>query len=235
MNTDDRGVLCQVQLDGGLECGDGACWTGHYIYLTDAENWRFREVFEVGFGAWTRHPDTEMTDNGFGAFYKNPWNGCISRDQLTGILAGLLRTKDYVGVFRLILHHMCWLFLFSYNTIRNGKDFEKAKWKWPDFTGPDIWAMEIRALGPYGYVLYPLLWVFDIHIFLSTIYNLVVTKTDPINFALKLIVSKEHVPTPLSYLAFLISDKTKLMDEIARYWGTWRDQPEMIAFYKEKL
>lgn len=64
---------------------------GHWLYLNGGSDEYFNvdkyiDTFNVHFGAWVRHPHPDMTNNGFGAHYKNPWNGCITRDQLTGIL-----------------------------------------------------------------------------------------------------------------------------------------------------
>lgn len=235
MKTGPNGELGQIQLDGSLEMGDSANWTGHWVYLTDATNWAYTDLYEVGFGAYVRHPDPKLTNNGFGSYYKNPWAGCISRDQMTGILAALIGTKNRLAVIRLILHHSLRLFLFSYNTIHNGSTEKDRWWKLPDLTLFDIWALEIRALGPLGWILYPLLLVLDIHIFLASFFHNKTFSTDPISFAIKLIISREKMPTPLSILAFKICDKVKLSQEVTHYWSFWRKMKDMPKPYMERL
>ena len=235
MNRDDLGVLCQIQRrDGSLECGDGVCWTGHWIYLT--KNPFPLSIFEVSPGAYVRHPDPKMTNHGFGAHYEHPWSGCISRDQLTGILAAIIALKDYKAAMRLILHHMCRLMLFAYNTIENGTKEDERKWQIPDITFMDIWAMELRCLGPVAWILHPVLWVLDLHMLLSALYfNLFDKDTDAINFAMKAITSRQVAPTPISWITWKIIDKPKLILFLKTYWAGWRQQPEMVSLYVRQL
>ena len=242
MKTDLNGILCQVQDDGSLECGDGANWTGHHLYLYDNDTKvryarAFLKLFEVSFGAYVRHPDPTMTNNGFGAHYKNPWNGCISRDQLTGIIGALVATGQHWAMLRLIIHHAAWLFLFSYNTIKNGRDPKTAKWKWPDLTGPDIWSMELRGLGLLSYLLWPLMLVTDLHILIASIIQRLKVdgNDDPISFTMKLMCCREFKSTPWSWAAWKITDKEKLVEDLEEYWSGWREQPEMRALYVRKF
>jgi hypothetical protein len=176
-----------------------------------------------------------MTNHGFGAYYEHPWAGCISRDQMTGIMAALIATHDFKGMCRLILHHATRGFLFAYNTIHNGRPKDLWGWKIPDLTLLDIWATEIRGLKPLAYLLWPLLCILDVHIFIATLVNLKRKQDDPINFAIKLIIANEHLPTPLSWLAWKACDKVKLHEEIHDYWAGWRDTPEIVPYYKGKL
>ena len=231
MNVDPLGVLCQRLEDGKLECGDGACWTGHWVYLSGERSYPFAGIFERGIGGYVRHPVEHLTENGFGSYYKNPWRGCISRDQMTGILAGIIGTKDRYAALRLIFHHALSLFLFSYNTVHNGHRFKPDTWKLPDFTGPDVWSLEIRSLGWFAVIFYPLLCVLDLQLLFSAIYNRVNEKDDPI----KAIISREHMPTPTSWLMFKIINKDKLSGEIYDYWNGWRQQEGMWELYLDKI
>jgi len=234
MNFDKHGVLGQIQPDGSIEGGDSANWYGQYIYLTQGKR-RFPKFFEVSFGAYVRHPDIDQTNNSFGAYYINPWAGCISRDQLTGILAALIGQKEYLASLRLILHHACWLFLFAYNTITNGQVPRTTKWKWPDVTLLNIWALELRAFGWFSWLFYPLLLIFDLHDFVNTIIHRFKIKKDPISYAMRLIICRENVPTLISLLSWVICDKDKLIKEIETYWGGWRDQAFLTKFYAGRL
>ena len=234
MNVDEDGILVQVQADGSLEGGDSANWMGHWIYLTDGD-FPFVDFFEKDWGGYCRHPMPSMTNNGFGAFYQNPWDGVISRDQLTGIIAALISQKKYLAMLRLFFHHAMRGFLFSYNTIHNGVEPKTAGWKFPDLTLFDIWAHELRGFGKFSWILYPLLLVLDLHMLMATLLHRKKYNSDPISYALKLIVSHDHIPTLTSLLSWKLCDKHKLVDEVSNYWSGWRDQGFMVELYSAKL
>jgi hypothetical protein len=236
IHKDKYGALGQIQADGSIEGGDSAVWTGHHVYLTnDEDKFDYVKFYEVSKGAYVRHPDPKMTNNGFGAYYKNPYNGCISRDQLTGILSGIIAKNDIGAMLRLMAHHLTRLFLFSYNTIHNGKKPEESKWKLPDLTLLDIWAMQLRGLGKLSIIFFPLLCVLDIHMLLNTL--LVNREDDPdqINYAMKLIISREHVPTPISKLSLKLLNKEHLLKNIKAYWTGWRNTPGMYPLYEKRI
>lgn len=234
MNFDKYGILGQIQANGTIEGGDSANWQGHYIYLSGKE-FDYSNIFEADWGGYVRHPVPDMTNNGFGAFYNNPWDGCISRDQLTGIVAGLISQKDYKAMLRLFLHHALRGFLFSYNTIHNGDDPKTSGWKFPDITGPDILAHILRGFGFFSWIFWPLLNLLDLQMLLATLWNNKHHKTDPISYAIKLIVSKEHCPSLISLLSWKLCDKNKLINEIKIYWSGWRSQGFMVELYSAKL
>lgn len=247
MNRDENGIIGQIQPEGWVEGGDSVCWMGHWLFLNngvDPQGTAVKNVndyinfFEVKPGAYVRHPVPKQTYNGFGAHYKNPWNGCISRDQFTGILAALVIGKKYKAMFRIVLHHMTRLMLFSYNNIKNGSNPETANWKIGDLTLFDIWATQIRGLGPIvSILLYPLLMIFDLHILLSAIYTNFEpeSESDVINHVAKLMIAKRYFPTPLSLLAWRISDRDTLLRKLERYFCTWRDNCEFITLYEKAL
>lgn len=236
INRDQYGIIGQIQPDGSIEGGDAACWQGHHVFLTDdKDNFPYVSTFEVKFGAYVRHPHPHATNNRFGAYYKDPWNGCISRDQLTGIIAAIVRKGDKVAMLRLMLHHACRLFLFSYNTVKNGVDPKDAKWKMPDLTLLDIWATYLRGFGKASWLLWPLLCVLDIHMLLNTMYSNIQDEDDKINFAIKLLISREFVPTPISWLSSKILNKSKLLDSIKRYWCGWRQNCGMYELYEKRI
>jgi hypothetical protein len=238
MNRDAFGAICQIREDGSIECGDSVCWTGHEYYLSGKNPIRkhsFSDFFGAGKFAYVRHPNDFATDNSFGCYYKNPWDGVISRDQLTGLLAGLIAEKNVWRSFLLIIHHAAWLFLFSYNTRPNGKNPKESKWKWPDPTGPAMWAMEIRALRWWGAPLYPLLCVFDLYNFFAVFYYNKTEDKDPINFCIQIIIGREFFPTPFSFLTFKLLFKEKMILELSNYWCGWRDNCEIVDLYAERI
>lgn len=234
ITKDDIGVICQLQPNGSLECGDGVNWTGHYIYLTGVE-YDFVKTFEKGFGGYVRHPEPEMTDKGFGAYYKNPWTGCISRDQMYGIIAGIITEKNYLAGLRLIIHHAFSLFLFSYNSIKNGAKPEDYKRKFPDLTGPEVWSCELRMFGGFSYLFYPILCVLDVMLILKTLWHNDRVDSHVISFLMYFFICTENVPTPLGYLAKKIIRRDRMITRLKRYWGDWRELPGMIPLYANRL
>lgn len=238
MITDNFGAVCQPREYGKIECGDAAAWTGPAIYLGKnvLRKVSFEDFFSVGFGAYVRHPFAARTDNGFGAYYKNPWDGCISRDQLTGILLATIGEKNYLGGLKIVIHHLAWLMLFTYNTRSNGKDPSMTPWKWPDPTGPDIWAMEIRAMGPWAAIpLWPLLCVFDLHTLVNGIFDRFSKNDDVISFAAKYMTTLYNYPTITSLFVYLVVDRKSMLKRLKEYWCGWRSQPEMYQLYWNKL
>lgn len=247
MNRDKHDIIGQIISPGRVEGGDSVNWMGHWLYLSNSEatttNWtieRYIKTFETSPGAWVRHPDPDMSYYGFAAYYKNPWNGVLSRDQLTGILAALMKSKSIKPIARLLLHHALRGFLFAYNTIKNGVDPKTAKYRVPDLTLFDIWAMELRAVGAVWTwlrpIFNPILTVLDLHMLLNTIHvNYFDDDIDAISFAAKLITSIEHNPTVTSKITFWLCDKQSLLNKIQKYWCGWRDSCDMYPLYERKL
>src|SRR5690606_26913360 len=131
MVVDIYNLLGQIQLEGSVEGGDTINWMGHRLYHeSDFFGWTPEKLilfFEVGFGGYVRHFDPNQTYHGFGAYYKNPYNGVMSRDQLTGLVGMMVKRKQYYPLLRLTLNHLARLGLFAYNTRKNGK--EHPDWK----------------------------------------------------------------------------------------------------------
>jgi hypothetical protein len=233
LNFDKYGVLCHLRNDGSLECGDGLNWSCHYAYYSGNEI--DLDFFESGFGGYVRHPIPSQTDNGFGAYYKSPYLGCISRDQLTGLLAYIIKFKPTGAAFRLFLHYIPRLFLFSYNTIDNGVDPKKAKFKLPDPTLFDIWSMILRTNKILSVLFWPILNILDIHLLINTIaFNSFISK-DPISYGIKLISCHENTPTLISLLSIIIVNRSKLDLETSIYWSTWRKNGGMAFLFKNYL
>lgn len=248
LNKDSYGIIGQIQPEGWVEGGDSACWMGHHTYLTNSK-FPYVKTFEVKPGAYVRHPDPSLTYNGFGAFYKNPWNGCMSRDQWTGVIGALIRQKERLALLKLVLHHSLRGFLFAYNTIHNGRDSKLYKfslikffynpkkepyYKMPDLTLFDIWATYLRGFGVISWLFWPLLVVLDIHNLIGAIFANIQQDNDQINFTMKYLVSREFVPTPTSWLTSKILNKRRLLDLIRDYW-TRRSNDDMVKLYEKAL
>jgi len=233
INIDKYGVIGQLEPGETIDGGDSLNWCGHLIYLSDeflSPEMYFHFFHDKGKHlGFVRHPLNKKTH----AFYKNPWYANGSKDQITGPLSIIIKYKCYKEAFKFIIHHACWLFLFAYNTVRNNDD--TYKWKWPDPTLADIWAMEIRALGPVAWLLWPLLNILDIQMLLATILFNIKPMKDPISFALKSLVQKEHCPTLVSLLSWKLLNKVKLMVKINDYWSWFRSNPGMVPLYRDKF
>ena len=236
IHRDSNNIIGQIQKNGSIEGGDSACWQGHHVYLTnDKNNFDYVNTFEIACGAYIRHPHPEQTFNGFGAHYKNPWNGCISRDQLTGILGALIKKKEYFALLRMIPQHLCWLFLFSYNNIKNGVDPKTSKWKWPDITFFNVWAMFLRGFGITSWLMWPLLCILDLHLLIDTVIVNKSDNEDAINYLLRLLVSRDYVPTPISKLCVKLLNKDHLAKLLEKYWTGRRDNPGMYDLQKQAI
>lgn len=259
MNRDRYGIIGQIQNDGSVEGGDAVTFNGHWLYLNngvDPDGSTVKNVedfvnfFEVSFGGYVRHPKKEMTFNGFGAHYKNPWNGCISRDQLTGILCALVAGRHWKAMLRVMGHSALSGFLLTYNNIINGRDPEKMEYnlkkyfynprnenvyKFPDPMGPDMWATMLRGFGKFSWIFWPVLNILDIHTLLNTIHHRYDDNDDVISFAGKYMVSRSHVPTITSWLTSKILNRKKLLADLKEYWCGWRDNCDFYDRYEQKI
>jgi len=266
LTIDKYGAIGQVQPGGWIEGGDSVNWEGHrqYLdepqyYLCEYKNLYFRTDYKTFFRGtswgYVRHPFSDAnrpTPGGTASVYKNPYKANISRDQLTGILAYYIKYQDLKEAFKIILHHGCWGWLFSYNTIKNGD--ESLKFKWPDPTLLDIWAMELRAItprqpgiikSPLRIVSYLILMVLDIQMLFSTLlFNREKEKYDTngrqvnddiISFGIKSIAQKECFPTIISSLSWRLLKKEKLLKWLKSYWCGWRKNCGMYELYEKKI
>lgn len=234
MLIDKYGCLSQVQPDGSLEGGDSACWTGHLCYLTPYV-FPYVDFFELAPGAWVRHPKLDQTNNGFGAYYMHAWDGVMSRDQLTGVVAGIISAKDQKAALRLVLHHALRGFLFAYNTRKNGAVPRDTPWQVPDLTLFDFWAIELRMFGKKSWLFWPVLCVLDLHTLMGVMYEPFSKDIDVINLLMKVFISTDQVQTPTSWLAKKLVDKGDMITKVTKYWDSWRKQPEMVEHYVERI
>ncbi len=236
MIVDKYGVIGQIQDDGSVEGGDSINWLSHWLYLEEVPNWSAEKVvekFEVGFGGYVRHFDPAQTYYGFGAYYKNPYNGVMSRDQLTGLIGMLVKHKQHGAIARIMLHNLSRLFLFAYNTRTNGK--EAIDWKLPDFTGPDILAMQLRGFGKASWLAWPLLCILDLQNLAGVVLDRFQEDDDVISMVMKYQVSREFVPTPTSWLTSKLIDKKQVTEKLKSYWTGWRQQPRMYELMAAHL
>lgn len=234
INRDSYGAVGHLYPGIGIEGGDSASWTGHLVFFTD-EDFDF-DFFEVAWGGYVRHPIYHPVLNRGGSYYKDAWNANMSRDQLTGVIGARIRKKDYGALLRIIGHSALRGFIFAYNTVQNGLIPEEAPWKVPDLMLFDMWATILRGFGKASYLLHNLFVLLDLQMLLATIFFTNRSeKDDQINYAMKLLISREFVPTPTSWISQKILNRDRIISNINRYWGPWRRNEGMRIFYQKAI
>jgi hypothetical protein len=169
--------------------------------------------------------------------------GCISRDQMTGVLLGIIAEGDWKAMLRLMAHWSLRGFLFAYNVVINGMETKETKfnlikffynkeprtnhYKTPDFTLFNMWATALRGFGVFSWIFWPLLVIMDLHILIDTFFTNAQDDDDQINYLGRLHVARKIVPTPTSWLAAKLLKKDHLKALIEKYWAGWRDNPGM--------
>lgn len=238
--TNEAGALGHPYFgSNGCEMGDGTSWNGHYNYYSPKKDGvPFRKTFEVSFGGYARYPIPDPKFNAYGSYYKNPWNGNISRDQIMGIILGLIADKDYYGTFRFICHTALSGFILAYNNKQNGVDPNHAPWKFPDPLGPSTWASIIRMVPVVRYLLFPLLCLLDLQIVYDTYKENRSEDDEVINYLGRVSLANDIVRTPTAYWAAKALNKETFLQKLYTYWVPWRSQPGMYEIHKvavEKL
>lgn len=134
----------------------------------------------------------------------------MSRDQITSniVALGLIFDSDSYYLKRIILSNLTRAMLFTTNIRGNGAI--DMPLKLPDFTGPSIWGMYIRAT--HTTLLKPFLYLTDLALLADSMiitYHKAKdpTNSDDLSFLSSLIQSQETMPTFLSKLAVKIYNK----------------------------
>lgn len=235
MHIDDLGIICQPQRDGTLEGGDSVNWMGHALFVGALRGWsieRYCSTFEVRPGVWVRHPIPSRSMWGWASYEDGVWNGCVSRDQMTGILCCLLKFDHRDALKSLFVEHCKRFLLFATNTIKNGQDPKTITRKCPDLTGPDVWALYVRGLMRPSLIKELLLCVLDLHLLAAAIMFRRSPRTDVLSFVIKLAAADLVDSSPVSRYALSITSRESVIDSLREYWCGWRDQPEMFYYWE---
>lgn len=204
--TDKWNMIVTSEKDGGDSCAYGCALM--YVDIIKAQAHiipkdNYLNQLEVAPGRYCRHPDPAK-------WYSNP--DTLSRDQMTPLLVLLGLTKDVPRLKRLFWSHLKRGLLFAWNTRMNGAapGTPKYAWKFPDITGPEIWATWIRSFRLYP--LYPLLVAFDVQTLIGAIQDRYFPSTTiQMNQTLLTDFSTRIMPTPTSLLArFIYGKKTPI-------------------------
>jgi hypothetical protein len=167
-----------------------------------------------------------------------------SRDQLTPlvIMGGNLNMRPMLK--QIFFNHLKRGLLFAYNTRRNFmyptlEEHQRLStpdvawdysWKVPDFTGPEFWALYIR--GFECKLLYPLLYLFDIHTALGALVLRYQKEVDVINHAVVLEYAKVRMDTFWMKLARKLTPRTLLQERLDVFFGP-EIEPPINELYRE--
>ncbi len=183
---DENGYPGTRQWDGSWDGGDTAAIMG----TVDSFDNRVLHVpapFGID-GIPLRHPDTSR------------WYGQqdrFSRDQLVGMLCSCLNVAHREYSF--LKAHKKKFFLTAWNTRGNGEmDMPK---KFPDTTGPEVWALWLRILRPWWAKL--VLPILDLETLINTFLWRYIRKDNVArNQMLVCLMIQKHSPTWVGWLAY---------------------------------
>jgi len=153
----------------------------------------------------------------------------MSRDQSTPLVINMGAWGLDLYLDEFLVSHMERWFLFTHNTIgnfqyrtleehldRSTPDVEwDYNWKAADLTFFEFWASEIRAAG--AWYLYPLLLVFDLETFYSSVFYRFDDDDDVLNHITTCSYSKFKFPTHLTYLSNKINDYDDMTQKLTSY------------------
>lgn len=245
---DQYGIMGQPY-SGGVEGGDAVCWNGKLNYYSKKQHIPM-DIFEVKPGAYVRHPYPHPVYNRFGWYYKNPWDGNITEDQITGVIVGRIAEKDWKALWRIWFHSLAWLGWFVYNNRQNGKEPGETKWKWPGAFSPKTTQMMWRGivaftpgLKYFAFLYYVRFFLCDLILLFDVWYDNDNPKDDRINDVDRLHVARSLFPTIAGRWAVNNLDKEHLKSRIKIYWGGpdvpenggWRDNPGMYKLMADAI
>lgn len=189
----------------------GPTQNGKYPFSTHDHFCKMFSKHHVAPGIFVRHPNADWD--------ASDWDR-MSRDQLHPMImaAGLWKKAQLKAITK---GHLKRGFVFTNNTRRNGAnkrnhgimeagEVRNYNWKIPDPTGPEIWAIFIRAWG--AWFLWPLLLIFDLEsLFGSIKWRLWPTHNIAMNHCLVTLYSAKRLPTPVSWLSRKIMPVERLI------------------------
>lgn len=247
----------------GIDGGDSINRMGHYHFLIEAnkrigndigekENLPSRSFIEYEVqldnfecykskGNYRRHP--VKTEKGIAWYCNGTYDGVMSRDQSIPLVISLAFMKMYKRLGMYFLRHLMRGLLFTTNT-RPNANYLKPK-KFPDFTGPEFWALYLRSNLVTAVLFYPLLCLFDLETLLGSVirrFQPLISKKgkvndDVINHLTVCIYGRLKYPTPTIWLACKINSYQDMMEKLKYYWGdhpkhNWRQSPYFVNLYE---
>lgn len=204
-------------------------------------------------GCFVRYPQYDDIDDPGSTYCENTWKGVMSRDQMTALLVAMGINKDYKRIFITFLRHILRGCLFMSNSVefdskvvsldldlKTGKQVPKyehtQKKRLPGFGFLEYFNLFLRGLPALGYLLYPLVCLFDLETLGGSIMirYFQKEKVDVANHCSVCIYGMQRVPTPIMYLANKINSHSDMMERHKKYWDRdayWRLQGFMVDMF----
>lgn len=190
---DENGYPGTRQSDGSWDGGDTAAILGTVKALTPMAA---DVAFPMDLPMWsspkvpTRHPD-------YTRWYGQPDR--FSRDQLIPWLCTYLIEEPRVSEYWVQRSHAERRYLLAWNTRGNGA-MEMPE-KFPDITGPEVWALWLRISKPWW--RHAFLWLFDLETLVNTLLWRWYRKDNVCrNQMLVCLMTQDHSPTITSWLSY---------------------------------
>lgn len=229
---DKYGLLGRLQLDGSIDGGDSLHKTCHMCIYGSILALKVR-VCEIASGVFVRNPDPTK-------WYSNP--NTRSRDQLKALLCLLSLKDENQPLKRVFKDHLKRLLLFTANTHNNGsyptleeynkhapqKPWDGYKWKIPDITLFEVWALYIR--GFRCRIMYPFLYIFDLESLAGAVLSKYNGNTDLANSLGTYLLSQQVMDTFVMKLARRIA-KPYLYKRLETYF-TQEGEPPLHEYAK---
>lgn len=243
IKRDGRGIVGQPdsRYKYGIEGGDSMNWQAHmYYFSTDdfiqLNVWTedYVKDFERMPGYYVRHPNPEQSKYGFASYCAGHMESYESRDQMTGKMGLFAKAQAYGPLWRSLKAHLKFprCLFWSNNTYEHNTDPKLGRNRWPDFTGPDIWAMYIRGFRAWPFYLFLVL--FDFQPFMNALILKFQDRNDVISHVMKVDVANLIYPTPFGWLATKVFKKEEMLRRIYKYWHK-RGQLGMYELYKARI
>jgi len=212
------------------DAGDACHKTSHLAianYLNGQQlHSSFQRLIEVQKATpFVRHPDSSK-------WYSR--TDRMSRDQSFPYVIALALLANFGMLFHFFIRHALHLFLFTWNYYPNyvmpgDTDYKR---KMPDITLFEFFNVYIRGFRLYP--LYPLLLIGDLEMLGSCLIKRYDSDKDVCNSLASVLLAKEIMPTPLSYLARKILKpvaQRKLDDYFREDWM----EPPINEFYRPSV
>lgn len=214
---DEHGYPGTLGEDGTFDGGDTAAIIGTFAALTCQKPF-CQFPWDRKWNKPLRHPD------------KSKWygqNDRFSRDQLIPLLCMLVEFPHSVLAEMAFKAHSMRGFLLAWNSRKNGS--MDAPKKFPDLTGPEIWALWIRVWRPRW--RYLVLWFLDLELLGGSIHWKFRKDRVCRNHMLSLIICRRRMPTWVSKLAYWLTDFDDLIGRWKAHCEAVGEEPTWHLFY----
>lgn len=231
---DKRGFICKIQSDGSLEGGDSMANEASYWFFSGHKGMPSNlKQCEISPGTWVRNPFT-------GDWPSDP--EYTSGDQVRSMLTACIVKGEAEAPKRFREEHSKRGFLFMGNVRRNGSvpgnhgevyKYKNGKpvrrnynWKPGDITGPEFWALLIRATRNKGKRW--LLKYLDYATYKTAKYYRKNPPGNDIRNRLQVTIASTEVwPTKYSLKAKAMYSREFFTDRMSRFWGDDLFEPPM--------